>query len=53
MIAKLPKHRNCKVCNERFTPDRVETWWCCPEHKEEYSYFYTEKTVSEGRRRNQ
>ncbi|MGE4944360.1 recombination protein NinG [Yersinia enterocolitica] len=36
MIAKLPKHRNCKVCNERFKPDRVETWWCCPEHREEY-----------------
>ncbi|WP_258954481.1 recombination protein NinG, partial [Yersinia intermedia] len=36
MIAKLPKHRNCKVCNDRFKPDRVETWWCCPEHKEKY-----------------
>ncbi|HHH0529220.1 TPA: recombination protein NinG, partial [Yersinia enterocolitica] len=35
-MAKLPKHRNCKVCNERFKPDRVETWWCCPEHREEY-----------------
>lgn len=37
MIAKLPKHRNCKVCNDRFKPDRVETWWCCPEHKIEYA----------------
>ncbi|MGE4904452.1 recombination protein NinG, partial [Yersinia enterocolitica] len=33
---KLPSHRNCKVCKTRFKPDRVETWWCCPEHKEEY-----------------
>lgn len=37
MINKLPKHRNCKVCNERFKPAAIYEWWCCEEHKIEYA----------------
>ncbi len=36
MIAKLPKHRNCKVCNERFKPVAICEWGCCEKHKDEY-----------------
>lgn len=36
MIAKLPKHRNCKVCNERFKPVAIYERWCCEKHKDEY-----------------
>lgn len=36
MIAKLPKHRNCKVCNERFKPATFYEWWCNEEHEKEY-----------------
>ncbi|MCW6569773.1 recombination protein NinG [Yersinia ruckeri] len=34
-MAKLPKHRNCKVCKTRFKPAAIYEWWCCEEHKEE------------------
>ncbi|WP_128821933.1 recombination protein NinG [Yersinia entomophaga] len=37
MIAKLPKHRNCKVCKTRFKPVAIYEWWCCEEHKIEYA----------------
>lgn len=37
MIAKLPKHRNCKVCKTRFKPAAIYEWWCCEEHKIEYA----------------
>lgn len=36
MINKLPSHRNCKVCNTRFKPEKIYQWWCDEEHKEEY-----------------
>ncbi|MGP2517125.1 recombination protein NinG [Yersinia sp. 2545 StPb PI] len=34
MITKLPKSRNCKVCNERFKPAAIYEWWCCEKHKD-------------------
>ncbi|OWF84435.1 protein NinG [Yersinia entomophaga] len=36
-MAKLPKHRNCKVCKTRFKPVAIYEWWCCEEHKIEYA----------------
>ncbi|HDL7488863.1 TPA: recombination protein NinG [Yersinia enterocolitica] len=35
-MAKLPKHRNCKVCKTRFKPATQYEWWCNEEHREEY-----------------
>lgn len=49
MIAKLPKHRNCKVCNERFKPEAVYQWWCNEEHRVEYAVLI----MKDKRRRDQ
>lgn len=49
MIAKLPKHRNCKVCNERFKPETIYQWWCNDEHRADYAVL----VMQDKRRRDQ
>lgn len=49
MIGKLPKHRNCKVCNERFKPETIYQWWCNDEHRADYAVL----VMQDKRRRDQ
>lgn len=49
MIAKLPNHRNCKVCNERFKPETIYQWWCNDEHRADYAVL----VMQDKRRRDQ
>lgn len=49
MIAKLPKHRNCKVCNDRFTPETIYQWWCNDDHRADYAVL----VMQDKRRRDQ
>nr|WP_145555723.1 recombination protein NinG [Yersinia canariae] len=48
-MAKLPKHRNCKVCNERFKPETIYQWWCNDEHRADYAVL----VMQDKRRRDQ
>lgn len=32
-IRKLPKGRNCRICDKRFKPLTFYQWWCCEEHQ--------------------
>jgi len=34
-IRKLPKGRNCRICDKRFKPLTLYQWWCCEEHQSE------------------
>jgi hypothetical protein len=34
-IKKLPKGRNCRICDKRFKPLTLYQWWCCEEHQSE------------------
>ena len=34
-IRKLPKGRNCRICDNRFKPLTFYQWWCCEEHESE------------------
>lgn len=34
-IRKLPKARNCRICDKRFKPLTFYQWWCCEEHQSE------------------
>jgi hypothetical protein len=33
----IPKARYCKVCKVRFKPETIFQWWCCEDHKADYT----------------